>query len=77
MYFKTTKLVIGIMVALGFLYPLGGYWYLGVVVGAIIFGWGWKESYVAMQRRAEVPHHKIAGLILIAILVANVVKYFI
>lgn len=74
MYFSATKFVIGIMVALGFIYPLGEHWYLGVIMGMILVGWGWKESYDAMKRQASAPRHKMAGLVLLAILVASVAK---
>jgi hypothetical protein len=72
--FSASKIVVGLLIVVGFLYPLGKCWYISVILGALIVGWGWKESKGLTQKRLPVPSHKIAGPILLAAIIANIVR---
>ena len=75
--FKASKSTIGFILGLGLVYPLGKFWYIGVIIGLFLIGWGTKEGADNTEKGRVFPMHKIASLILLVVILANVVKLFI
>ncbi|NQT50304.1 hypothetical protein HQ571_06450 [Candidatus Kuenenbacteria bacterium] len=71
---ELSKIALGLVLAIGLLYPLGSFWYIGVILGAVICGWGAREGWVMMKTHKPVAMHK-SGITVLLVCAANAIKF--